>query len=396
MTAGSVVEIEGVAVGGAGLGRWPDGRVVFVPGALPGERVVAVPAAEHGRHLEARLVSVTEVSPERRAEPCRHRRDGCGGCDWMHISVEGQRRLKAELAAQVLDRSVGAEGPAMRSRAVEPATGYRTTVHLATDDRGVPAYRAGSSHDLVAVDSCLVAHPAIAGLLDGARFPPGSDVTIRTSVATGEVLVVVDPVAPDLALGDGIRVVGGDELRSGRRAWLHESAAGRRWRISARSFFQASAAAADAISEEVVIALGTWEAPTRLLDLYAGVGVLGGSVGEGVDILAVESSPSSAADARINLAHTGAKVLKTRVERFRPPPVELVVADPPRRGLGRRAVEVIGRAHGRRLALVSCDLGALGRDAVLLRDSGWTCVDAVMVDAFPHTSHVEVVTAWER
>jgi len=395
-----MVDISGVAVGGAGLGRWPDGRVVFVPGALPGERVQAEAAAERRRHVDARLVTVTEPSPERQAEPCPHRLRGCGGCDWMHVTLAGQRRFKAELAAQVLGRAAGVEGPVVRSRPVEPTTGYRTTVRVAVDERGRPAYRAASSHDLVAVDSCLVAHPAIAGVLAGASFPAGSEVTIRTSVATGEVLVVVDPAAAGLELGDGIRVLGGDELRSGRRAWLHEAAAGRRWRVSARSFFQASPAAATALSEEVVAALGEWAAPTRLLDLYAGVGLLGGSVGDwvggAVDLVAVESSASSAADARVNLAHREAKVLKTAVERLHPPQAELVVADPPRRGLGRRAVGVIDRARSRRLALVSCDLGALGRDAELLGESGWSCLDAVAVDAFPHTSHVEVVTAWAR
>jgi 23S rRNA (uracil1939-C5)-methyltransferase len=398
------VTVTSVAVGGAGVGRWPDGRVAFVAGALPGEVVEAAMGADHGRYVHAAVVRVHHASPDRRDVPCPHRRAGCGGCDWMHVSAEAQRRLKAALVEEVLQRA-GTGDVAVGTRVVPPNTGYRTTVRVAVDALGRPSFRAASSHELVPVDSCLVAAPAIAALLAEARFPPGRELTIRTSVATGELLVLAEPTAHDVDLRTGVLVVGADELAAGRRAWLHETAAGRSWRVSARSFFQVSPGAATALSDEVGAALGPWSGPGRLLDLYAGVGVFAatgaaittaGAAGPGLDVVAVESSPAAVADARVNLAGTGARVVRVDVDRFRPPRADLVVADPSRRGLGRKGAAVVDRSRAGRLALVSCDAGALGRDAALLHAAGWRCVGAVVVDVFPDTSQVEVVTSWRR
>jgi tRNA/tmRNA/rRNA uracil-C5-methylase (TrmA/RlmC/RlmD family) len=102
------------------------------------------------------------------------------------------------------------------------------------------------------------------------------------------------------------------------------------------------------------------------------------------------------ADARVNLSGCDARIVRVDVDKFRPQPADIVVADPSRRGLGRAAVEVIDRTATPLVVLVSCDAGALGRDARLLAQTGFTCESADLVDAFPQTSHVEVVTRWVR
>ncbi|HKN38461.1 MAG TPA: class I SAM-dependent RNA methyltransferase, partial [Acidimicrobiia bacterium] len=192
------------------------------------------------------------------------------------------------------------------------------------------------------------------------------------------------------------------DLAAGHRAWIHEEVAGRRWRISAESFFQGRPDGAEALVEAVVAAFGAAlavAAGAPVVDLYSGVGLFAGVLGArtGGRVVAVESSRSAAADARINLADLdGARIVRSDVRRWRPSPAEVVVADPSRHGLGADVVGRIGATGAPALALVSCDPGALGRDAGLLAAAGWRLESVRLVDLFPHTAHVEVVTGWFR
>ena len=199
---------------------------------------------------------------------------------------------------------------------------------------------------------------------------------------------------------DGVVVVGADELAAGRRAWIHEVVAGRRWRVSAESFFQGRPDGAEALVAAVTGALGEALSPGAVVvDLYSGVGLFAGVLGQrtGGRVVAVESNASAVADARINLADLGeARIVRSDVRRWRPSAGEVVVADPSRHGLGADVVARIGATGAGALALVSCDPGALGRDAGLLAGAGWRLDSVRLIDLFPHTAHVEVVTAWFR
>src|SRR5690606_18101333 len=143
------------------------------------------------------------------------------------------------------------------------------------------------------------------------------------------------------------------QLRGGLRVWYHELAAGRRWRISARSFFQASAEGADALAAEVARAVTEAAGGgDRLVDLYGGVGLLAGAAADavpGLGVTLVESGASSVADARRNLVDLDARILKLDVGRWRPSPFDVVVADPPRTGLPKGAARVIAGTGARRV-----------------------------------------------
>jgi 23S rRNA (uracil1939-C5)-methyltransferase len=106
----------------------------------------------------------------------------------------------------------------------------------------------------------------------------------------------------------------------------------------------------------------------------------------------VERSASSVADARVNLGDLDVRVVRADVDRWRPSPVELVVADPSRQGLGRRGAASVARTAAAVVVLVSCDPAALGRDVRLLGEAGYRLERARLVDLFPQTHHLEVVT----
>ncbi len=181
------------------------------------------------------------------------------------------------------------------------------------------------------------------------------------------------------------------------REHLHEVAAGRRWRISARSFFQSRADGVDALGELVAGAADELGSPGRALDLYAGVGVFAGVLADrGWSVTAVESSGSAVDDARVNLRDVDVKVVRADVTRWRARKADLVVADPSRAGLDRAGAAIVTRSGARRVVLVSCDAASLGRDTRLLRRSGYALTSVTPVDLFPHTAHVEVVSVFDR
>jgi 23S rRNA (uracil1939-C5)-methyltransferase len=394
--------VTGVAAGGEGVAHQEDGRVVFVRGALPGEQVRAVVTEERRRFLRATTVDVIEPSADRVAPPCPLVDAGCGGCGWQHVDLAAQRRLKESIVVDALRRAGGIEPPEPRSGPVLPATGWRTTVRAAVDDDGRAGFRQHRSHDTVSLDGgCLVAHPLVDEVLRTGYFPsPVEEVVVRAGAATGERLVVARPAAAGCEVPDGTLLVGADELTAGRRAWIHEEVAGRRWRVSAESFFQARPDGAEALVDAVRAAVGDALVPgARLVDLYGGVGLFAGALGAGPGgrVVVVETNRSALADARVNLADLpDARILGADVRRWRPSAAAVVVADPSRQGLGAGVVTRIGATGAGALALVSCDAAALGRDAGLLAGDGWNLESLCLVDLFPHTPHVEVVTGWRR
>jgi 23S rRNA (uracil1939-C5)-methyltransferase len=244
---------------------------------------------------------------------------------------------------------------------------------------------------VVAVDGCLVAHPLVRDVVDRGHFGSAREITVRAGVATGERLVRVDRagVVDDVDVPAGVVVVGPNG-----RAFIHEEVAGHRFRVSVGSFFQARPDGAAALVDAVAEAAGDVRGRT-FVDLYAGVGLFAATVGRAArEVVAVEGSASASADARHNVPD--AKVVHGDVNRWKPVAADVVVADPSRAGLGADAVDRIVATGAARVVLVSCDAAALGRDANLLAQRGYELVRATLVDLFPLTSHVEVVTTYVR
>jgi 23S rRNA (uracil1939-C5)-methyltransferase len=269
-------------------------------------------------------------------------------------------------------------------------------LRCAVDDHGRAGLRRRRSNDVHVLSACLVAHPWIDEILAVSRFPGATEVVIRVGARTGDRLVVVTPSAAGSTVPDGVAVVGADELRSGATAWIHEVVARRRFRISAGSFFQARPDGAEALVRAVRRALSPFD-PTsgRLADLYGGVGLFSAGLGA-TDAVLVERSGSSVEDARVNLAPLGARIVQGDVQQWRPEPVDAVVADPARSGLGAEGVAAVAGTGAELVALVSCDPASLGRDARLLTDAGYRVERVELVDMFPHTHHVEAVTTLRR
>ena len=203
----------------------------------------------------------------------------------------------------------------------------------------------------------------------------------------------------DISVPDDVLVVSTDDLAGGRRAWIHEEAAGRRWRISARSFFQNRPAGVDALVAEVaamVDALGGLGQEGPLIDAYAGIGIFTGTIGQGRTVYAIERSRDSLADARVNLDGSDVKIVNAPVESWKAQPAATVIADPAREGLGKAGVDALARADPQLFVLGGCEPGSFARDAGLLCTVGMRLEHLAVVDLFPDTTHVETVGAFVR
>ncbi len=405
-----------VAVGGDALGRTDDGKVVFVDGALPDELVDVELDEDRRDFAKGHVVAVLEPSSSRREPTCPHVADGCGGCGWQHVDDAAQAPLKVAIVVDALRRTGrihdAAErviaGPALAMR------GHRTSVRAGVVD-GSAGFRASGSSRIVPVSSCEVAHPVVERLLTAGRFGTAREVSIRYGTKSRQVLVVVEPttrgvVLPDLSDFSGgidVVVVGADELKSKSspaagleddQAFFEESVDGATFCVSADSFFQTRPDGVELLVSVVESALA--DESDLLLDLYGGVGLFAATIGRRFrTVVTVESSESASNDAVVNLAaHPDAFVVCEDVDEWRPsnelfePRRVAVVADPSRKGLGRRAVGTIARTKAVIVVLVNCDAGSLGRDARLLVEAGYELTGSVVLDLFPQTPHVEVVS----
>jgi 23S rRNA (uracil1939-C5)-methyltransferase len=384
---------ERFAAGGEAIAREDGGRIVFVRGALPGETVSVELTTEKKDWARGHVLDVLDPSPQRVVPPCPSRRAGCGGCGWQHVTIEGQREARLAIVIDALRRTGGVPEPVVElGRGVDPV-GYRTTVRVAAGPDGVAGFRAEQTHDVVAAPACLIAHPLLADLLPTLRLDPAVEPTLRTSVATGELAARWDRAAGDVhGLPEGTAI--------GAAAVLEEVVAGQRLRVSMGSFFQSGPQAAELLVDAVQRAAPELRGAGLVVDAYAGVGMLAACATDPMSrLIAIETSRSACADAERNLGHRSARVVRGEVGGWHADPetvVDVVVADPARSGLGKPGVAALTRLDAPVIVLVSCDAASLGRDAKLLAHAGYDHERSELVDTFPHTTQVEVVTRLVR
>ena len=350
---GSVLDltIGPVAHGGHWVARTAEGQVVFVRHALEGERVRVRITDDSGRFLRGDAVEILEPSPERVVAPCPlAHADGCGGCDFQHVSLIEQRSLKAAVVREQLQRLAGLDWP-VECEAVpgdEEGLRWRTRMQFVDLGEGRRGLRKHRSHEVVEVEDCLIAHP-------DARSTPD-----------------------DTAVTEHVR---------------H-----RRFRVAGDGFWQVHPGAPEALVGAVLSVLEPQPGESAL-DLYSGVGLftafLAETVGERGRVTGVEGSREATAYARENLADLPwARSYSGRVDRWlhhNRGPVDLVVLDPPRAGAKRAVVSAVAQRRPRAVAYVACDPAALARDVAYFADEGYELRDLRCFDLFPMTHHVECV-----
>jgi len=406
------VEVDGFTHGGEGVARL-EGKAVFVPGTIPGERVIVRVTDDRKRWARAELVEVVDASPDRVEPPCLYVPD-CGGCDLQHIVPDAQRRLKTRVVREQLERLGGlVDPPVAPTLAVGPDTRYRNHARFHADGDGKLGFHRAGSHDVVPIADCLVLSEDAQALRAAVGDGTGAqEVVVRAHNATGSRAVVLHPGPGGLEMPEADADVllaqpDGATLAMRGDGLLHERVAGNDLTFHATSFFQVNSAAAEAIVTEVLRAVGD-VAGMLVWDLYAGVGLLSVALARaGAEVVAVEGHAASAELAEHNAAEADVTMLveaadvRDFVRRMATPgdqydAPDVVVLDPPRTGAGEQVCVAICDLTPGAIVYVACDPAALARDARLLAERGYVLRSAQPLDQFPMTHHVEVVARFSR
>jgi len=439
MQKGSALElcVEKLMFEGKALARSPEGKAVFLEGALPGERVRATLVKDKREYGIARLLEVIDPSPDRVAPRCRHF-TRCGGCSLQYAAYLAQLGFKQRFVADAF-RCIGkmAEFPLLPIVPSPREFGYRNKMEFSfsreEDELCLGLHPRGSFRHVVDLAECPIFSFPMEDLFASAkRWANQRNLTvwdvkghqgalrnflIRTShlgnplfdLVSGEPLSMeaieswISLLPPGDALltinrawGDTHRVDEQQVLRG--RGFLEETLMGLAFRISARSFFQTNPWATELLYGEVVAAAKECSANV-ILDLYCGTGTIACLLArEGAEVWGVERDPDSVRDAKRNAELNGlvAQFRQGEVEKMPAdlPSFDLIVLDPPRTGLHPKATEWLLKEHPQFLIYISCNPDTLARDLLLLEP--YELVRARPFDLFPQTFHVETMAFLRR
>jgi 23S rRNA (uracil1939-C5)-methyltransferase len=363
------LSITRLVAGGDGLG-FLDGKAVFVPGVLPGERVGIRIVRRRRDYDQAVLVEVLEPSVHRVAPGCRYAGD-CGGCDWLHIDYEEQLRQKVSIVAEALRRTGRIEREEDLQIEASAPWQSRNRAQVHRGPAGGLGYMGARSIRVVPVEDCPIVAPAIGRLFRG-EAPPPDGLERFTAFADAETLAVE----------------GRDDSRD-----LTMRLEGREILFSVACFFQSNVGV---LRKLVPWALADLHGETAA-DLYCGVGLFGAFLaGKFSRVIFVESRAISLSYAKRNVPDGAHEFYPMTVEQWivsggascRP---DAVVVDPPRAGLSPELRVWLTESAPRRLVYVSCNPVTLARDLAVLIGGGYV-LDAIrLFDFYPQTSHVEAV-----
>ncbi|MDX9724192.1 MAG: TRAM domain-containing protein [Myxococcota bacterium] len=419
------LHIERVALGGDGIAR-ADGKVIFIPGALPDEQVEAHITEDRARFCRASLCHVLQASPLRRSPDCVHeQRDACGGCGWRHVSDAHSLRLKTEAALAELRKlsATACPEPTLHPTPLD-GTRIRARLHL---DGGKLGFYARSSQSIVDLERCPALHPKL--LATTLRLKPellrrkqsasvlleldGEDRPFASLLPKDKALASILASAVESGLLAGFRM-GSQQLGL---PWVEESvdwpepsspvALGTLTRKlhfvhRAGDFWQSSRHA----NQQLRLCLAQWlrkDQPKRVLDAYAGSGNLSFvAAREGALVVALDSAKSAreafeeGALRNQCAAHASfiAHDLSFNIDPALLAKVDAVILDPPREG-ARTIVDTLAEAQIPRIFYVSCNPASLARDLGRLKHS-YTLLELHAFDMFPRTPHLELLAVIEK
>ena len=418
-----------------------EGCAVFIPNAIAGERVRVRIETTRKTWAAGKITEILERSPHRCNRECPVAKL-CGGCDFWHMDYEEETRLKAERVRTCLNRMAGENLDTVPILAAPTCHGYRNKAQYPLAQKKGRAYagffRAGT-HEVVENDRCrilpletdvvkdlvmdyvnkfhvsiydetthkgllrhiYVRRGAVSGQIlvclvgNGSALPKVDELLKRLKTLPGFTTLVlsVNTKKGNAVLGDQFITLYGP-------GYIEDTLCGLTFRLSPRSFYQVNHDQAQRLYETAIAQAGITKEDT-VLDLYCGVGTItlamAGAAGK---VIGVEVIPQAVEDARDNALRNGIDnaeffcgdagqaALELERQGVRP---DVVVVDPPRKGLNADTIEALHRMSPRRIVYVSCDPATLARDVALLKPHGYTLQTVTAADLFPRCAHVETV-----
>ena len=433
-------QISDYTAEGQGIAR-VEGCVVFVPNAIVGEKCMVRIETAKKTWAAGRIVEILEKSPHRVQRECPISAS-CGGCDFWHMDYAEETRLKAERVRQCLNRLGGENLEQIEILSAPTCYGYRNKAQYPVTMRKgqlcAGFYRAGT-HQVVENSRChilpeetdrikelvvafanqnhitaydettgrgllrhiYVRRGAISGellvclVVNGNRLPRQEQLIEKLKEIPGFTTLVlsVNTKKGNTVLGDGYITLYGP-------GYIEDTMCGLRFRLSPRSFYQVNHHQAQRLYEA---AIGQAEITKEdlVLDLYCGVGTITLAMAKAAGkVIGVEVVEQAVMDARENALRNGIEnaeffcgdagkaALELEKKGIIP---DVVIVDPPRKGLSADTIEALSKMAPRRIVYVSCDPATLGRDIALLKEKGYRVKNAMAADLFPRCAHVESI-----
>ena len=384
------VTIEKVAHGGHFIARH-DGAVIFVRHAIPGEKCTIQITSTGSSFNRADVISVEAPSEFRVQAPCSFaHRNGCGGCDFQHISVDHQRTLKSDVIAEQFSR-IAKMDLRVDVEEVGESIHWRTRAIATTDRNGKLGFYKSRSHSIAPVTDCIICVEGMNFSEIASRDLKG-DVRVEISASnTGERSIALAPTRGE----EKARLTEGPAV-------LHENVLGKSLEVSQESFWQSHKKAPEILTQ-AILDFAQFKTGEHVLDLYGGVGLFTAAIVEAVGptghVDLIEGSKVATADANRNFASLSNITIATGdVAKLLPriTAADVVVLDPPRDGAGKETVAHIARLAPRAIVYVACDPAALARDTAYLADHSYSLVKVRAFDLFPMTHHIECVALYAR
>ncbi|MBE6916656.1 MAG: 23S rRNA (uracil(1939)-C(5))-methyltransferase RlmD [Ruminococcaceae bacterium] len=438
-------EIVDYTTEGQGIAK-VEGCTVFVPNAIVGEKVRLRIEKAAKTWAAGKIVELLERSPHRVNRECPVAKL-CGGCDFWHMDYEEETRLKADRVRQCLNRLAGENLQTLPILSAPTCLAYRNKAQYPVSVKKGKAYagffKAGT-HDVIENERCLILPPesdavkqlvidyvnqfhvmpynekehkgllrhiyvrrgAVSGqilvclVLNGRRIPKPEVLIERLKKVQGFTTLVI---SVNTKVGNSI--LGDEFITLYGPGYIEDTLCGLTFRLSPRSFYQVNHHQAQRLYEAAITRTGITKDDT-VLDLYCGVGTITLAMAKAAGrVIGVEVIEQAVEDARDNAKRNGIEnaeffcgdagqaALELEKQGVK---ADVVVVDPPRKGLNADTIEALARFAARRIVYVSCDPATLARDVALLKERGYVLSDALAVDLFPRCAHVETVILLSR
>ena len=418
-----------------------EGCAVFIPNAIAGEKY-AVRIEKAAKNWAAgKIVEILEKSPHRINRECPVAKL-CGGCDFWHMDYDEESRLKGERVRQCLNRIGGEDLQEMPILAAPTCYGYRNKAQYPVSSKKGRVYagffKAGT-HQVVENDRCLIlpeesdrVRKIVVDYVNHYRISAYDEEThkgllrhiyVRRGAVSGQILVclVINgrklphmealierlktvPGFTSLVLSvntkPGNTILGDEFITLFGPGYIEDTLCGLNFRLSARSFYQINHHQAQRLYE-AAISQAEITQNDLVLDLYCGVGTITLAMAKAAGkVIGVEVVEQAVADAKENAKRNGIEnaeffcgdagkaALELEEKGMKP---DVIVVDPPRKGLNADTIEALSKMSPRRIVYVSCDPATLARDVALLKDRGYALKNAQAADLFPRCSHVESI-----
>ncbi|MBM4764431.1 23S rRNA (uracil(1939)-C(5))-methyltransferase RlmD [Bacillus sp. B15-48] len=436
--------IKRLGINGEGVGYFKR-HVVFVPGALPGEEVVAEVTKVHPKYSEARIKKIRRPS-EHRVKPVCPVYEECGGCQLQHLDYSQQLKEKRDIVVQALERHTKlpvAELEIRETIGMDEPWEYRNKSQFQVSMNQSGKILAGlygvDSHKLVNIEQCAVQHPAttkatniVKAILQDLKIQIYNErtgkglvrtIVARTGVQSGELQIVLITTKKDIPKKElilqeikkrlpevtsvvqnvnGVKtslIFGNETETLEGNAFIQETLGDLQFELSARTFFQLNPEQTVRLYDEVKKAANL-SGKEKIVDAYCGVGTIGlwlanvASEVRGMDVI-----PESIEDARKNASKHEIKHAKYEVgkaeqwlpkwakEGWKP---DVIIVDPPRTGCDETFLNTVLKIKPKKFIYVSCNPSTLAKDIATL-SKHYKVGYIQPVDMFPHTSHVECV-----